>query len=714
MSDAHTVDHPELSARTRRFSLGRPRSFRIVPEADRVLFLRSTGPEDPVLRLWSLDLTGGGERIVVDAASIDQLDEDLPAEERARRERARESAGGIVQYSTSANGGIAAFTVAGQLFSADLATGAVTAEPAPTGVYDAQVDPTGRRIAFVHGGALHVVARGIASRKVVGDPDPAVTWGVAEFVAAEEMNRQRGHWWSPDGQQLLVARVDNRPVARWWIGDPANPDAAPVEHRYPAAGTANAEVSLALFGVEDGGRVDVTWDAASLPYLAAVRWTSGGPCLLVVQSRDQRRLVTLALDPTDGSTTVVQEQVGDPWLEVPVGAPRWLEDGRLLTIVDDLDAGDGGTRRLAVDGTPVTPAGLQVSSVAAEDVDGIWFTGTDEATEMHVHRLVLHDDQEPEVVRVSSGRGLYGVVASGGTHVLSSVSADSYDLRVTVHQGDTAVGSIPSRHAHPEVAALPEFLELGPDRLRAALLLPADHDSETPLPVILDPYGGPHAQRVVRSRMAFATSQWLADQGFAVLVCDGRGTPNRGPAWEHAIHLDLAEGVLEDQLTALHAAAEQVDLLDLDRVAIRGWSFGGFLSALAVLRRPDVFRAAVAGAPVTDWRLYDTHYTERYLGHPDAEPESYRSSSLIDDDGLVGAVDWDPARPPSLLVIHGLADDNVVAAHALRLSGALLADGRPHQFLPLAGVTHMTPQVTVASNLARIEASFLRDALGVA
>jgi dipeptidyl-peptidase-4 len=173
--------------------------------------------------------------------------------------------------------------------------------------------------------------------------------------------------------------------------------------------------------------------------------------------------------------------------------------------------------------------------------------------------------------------------------------------------------------------------------------------------------------------------------------------------WERAIRGDFAGPVLEDQITALEEAARlHPDALDLGRVGIRGWSFGGWLAALAVLRRPDVFHAGVAGAPVTDWALYDTHYTERYLGHPDKEPETYTRNSLLDDA---------PKLERPLLIIHGLADDNVVAAHTLRLSAALLAAGRPHTVLPLSGVTHMTPQEVVAENLLHLQVDFLRKAL---
>jgi dipeptidyl-peptidase-4 len=218
----------------------------------------------------------------------------------------------------------------------------------------------------------------------------------------------------------------------------------------------------------------------------------------------------------------------------------------------------------------------------------------------------------------------------------------------------------------------------------------------------MDPYGGPHHQEVIKVGRMWLEPQWLADQGFAVVVADGRGTGSRGPEWDRAVHLRLAEVTLEDQVDALAAVAKEVDDLDLSRVAIRGWSFGGYLAALAVLRRPDVFHAAVAGAPVTDQRLYDTFYTERYLGHPDEEPEVYERNSVIADAHLL-------QRP--LLLIHGLADDNVVAAHTLQFSSALLAAGRPHDVLPLSGVTHMTPQEVVAENLLLMQVEWLHRAL---
>jgi dipeptidyl-peptidase-4 len=281
-------------------------------------------------------------------------------------------------------------------------------------------------------------------------------------------------------------------------------------------------------------------------------------------------------------------------------------------------------------------------------------------------------------------------------------------VTVTVHTDDRPgkETTIASFAEHPSLPApSPAIFSAGEREIRTALLLPSWHEPGSGrLPVLMDPYGGPGLQRVVAAQSAFADPQWFAEQGFAVVVADGRGTPGRGPGWDRAVAGDLAGPVLEDQVAALEAAAARCADLDTGRVAIRGWSFGGYLSALAVLRRPDVFHAAVAGAPVIDWRLYDTHYTERYLGHPDRDRAAYEQSSLLGDAAKL-------QRP--LLLIHGLADDNVTVAHTLRLSSALLAAGRPHSVLPLSGVTHMTPQEEVAENLLTLQVDFLRKVLGV-
>lgn len=692
---------PERYARTRGFSLGRPRSLRVAPDGRRILFLRSVAGDDPRTALWCRE--GTDERLLADPRAL--AGDSLTAAERARRERVRETAEGITSYSTDRDLDAAAFVLGGRLYVVEVGSGHLTEEAAQAGAFDPRLSPDGAGLTHVAAGGVWVAERGDEPRLLVGGgEEEGVSWGQADFLAAEEMGRTRGHWWSPDGEVVAACRVDERRVLRWYLGDPARPEREPRPHRYPAAGTVNPSVRLALLAVGGGAPVAVDWDREALPYLPRVVWRDTGPLTLLVQSRDQRHWQVLVVDGDTGATTAVREDRDDAWLGLVPGVPAWLGGDRLVMVLDT-DRGPGGTRSVVVDGRPVSPPGLQVDRVVRAAGDSVWFTGSRDPVHRHLHRW---DAGTGEVVALTSGSGVHDGVVGGGTVVVTGASLDeapSVRIPATGRRLSSAAEA-------PVVEPAPELLVLGERELRAALLRPGRGpaaEGDGPLPVILDPYGGPHAQRVTASRHAYLTAQWLADQGYLVLVVDGRGTPGRGPAWERAVRGDLAGPVLADQVDALEAAARHEPRLDLDRVAIRGWSFGGYLAALAVLRRPDVFRAGIAGAPVADWRLYDTHYTERYLGHPDEHPGAYRRSSLVDGDGgLVGAVP--PGRPTDLLIIHGLADDNVVAAHSLRLSAALLAAGRRHRFLPLPRVTHMTP--TVAAELLGAQVDFLADTVG--
>jgi dipeptidyl-peptidase 4 len=693
-----TISFPRQSARTRRFTLGAPRGFMVSPDGSRVVYLRSRHGTDPVTCLWTVDVGDdslGEERLVVDPRELDLPgEEDLPAEERARRERAREQAGGVTAFAADAELTTAAFALSGRLFVTDLDR-EVRALDAATPVFGPRPDPTGRRVAYVARGALRVIELDSGEDRALAEPeDEQISYGMAEFVAAEEMQRMRGFWWSPEGEAVLTARVDESPVQRWHIADPANPGRRPAEVAYPAAGTPNADVSLIILGL-DGRRQPVEWDREAYPYLVEASWDTEG-ILLVVQTRDQKVMRILSADPATGRTTLVREDTDPTWLDIVTGVPSRTASGDLVWVAEDAAA-----RRLLVAGEPVTPGGLQVRSVLAVDGDTVLFTASDEPTEIHVW---AYDGSG--LTRLSSGSGVFSGRRKGGTTVVTGGRLDRFGVETTVMRAGRTLGDITSHAETPALEVNVNLIRAGEHELRTAVLLPDGYSGDEPLPVLMDPYGGPHAQRVLATRRAFAESQWLADQGFAVVVADGRGTPARGPEWERAIHRDVVGPVLEDQVTALHAAAERFPL-DLSRVAIRGWSFGGYLAALAVLHRPDVFHAAVAGAPVTDWTLYDTHYTERYLGDPNEDPEPYERASLI---RAVGDEEGTRTMRP-LLVIHGLADDNVVVAHTLRFSSALLAAGLPHSVLPLSGVTHMTPQEVVAENLMLLQVDFLKNAL---
>jgi dipeptidyl-peptidase 4 len=688
-------DYPSQAARTRNFTLGVPRNISVVGDGARVVFLRSRTGDDPVNCLWVLDVDSATELLVFDPRSLGEArDEALTPAEQARRERARESAGGVVGYATDRAGRRATFALGGQLFLADLIGGEVRSLDAAGSVDDPRLDPDATRVAYVASGALRVLDLATGDDRVVAeDDDPDVFWGLPEFIAAEEMGRHRGYWWSPDGSRIAAARVDERPVGVWHLSDPTNPATASRPVRYPAAGTPNAVVTLHLLDLAGpaGVPVDVDWKIEAFPYLARAIWAEGAPLTLLVQSRDQGTTRVLEVDEATGRTTVVREDTDPAWVELVDGSPDRLPDGRLVHTVDSEN-----TRRLAVDGQPVTPRGLQVRSILHAGPPTL-VVASEEPTEVHVWSV--EPGTEPR--RLTSSEGLHTATAGGDVAVIVSRGLEAVGPRTVVLRAGREVAEIATVAEVPVVTPRPRFLTLGDRELRAALLLPNGADPNHPLPVLLDPYGGPHAQRVTRSAAAFVTPQWLADQGFAVLVVDGRGMAGRGPAWDREVFRDFSI-TLDDQVEALQAAGERFPFVDLSRVAIRGWSFGGFLAAMAILRRPDVFHAAIAGAPVTDQRLYDTHYTERYLGLPDQEPEAYRRSSVLEDA---------PTLERPLLLIHGLADDNVVVAHSLRLSAALFEAGRPHELVLLPNLTHLARSTVVAENLLRIQADFLRRTL---
>jgi dipeptidyl-peptidase-4 len=586
-----TDSFPRQKARTRDFTLGEPRSFEVAADGSRVAFLRSPAGDDPQTALWVFDVPQQRERLVVDPGAIlgDAPAEELPPEEGARRERTRETSGGIVSYALDRDARIAAMALSGKLLVADLVRGGAKELAVPAPVFDPRPDPTGRRVAFVHERSLHVVdlANGVVTR-LAGEAHPDVSWGVADFIAAEEMHRDRGYWWSPDGDALLVTRVDDSAVPRLWISDVANPASPPRAVRYPTAGSPNATVETYLLRLDRTAPVRVNWDRDAYPYMVAAHWDAHGP-LVAVQTRDQRWLVVLGVDPSTGRTTPLTTQSDDDWVDVISGVPRRLGDARLVTV-----SAAGDAVALLIDGTPVTPPGLEVRAVLAVADDEVLFTASVEPTDVGVWRW----DAADGLASLTPAVGVHTAAAGGGVRVIGSSVIDHAGTR-------WVLGShvFESRAQTPSLSPAVELLTLGPQQLRVGLLLPRDHEPGSPLPVLLDPYGGPHFLRVQNARRLWLEPQWLADQGFAVIVADGRGTPGRGRAWAHAVKGDLAGPALDDQVAVLSEVAAQHHDLDLARVAIRGWSFGGYLAALAVLRRPDVFHAAVAGAPVTEWRL---------------------------------------------------------------------------------------------------------------
>ena len=698
MTATPTDTFPRQNARTLRFSLGRPRSFTVSDDGATVLFVRSASGTDRAGSLWRWTEEAGEVELVNPAHLLAGADEELSPEERARRERAREAAGGIVGYTVDASFSRVTFALSGRLFIAEVDGSSTSEIPVVGSVIDPRIDPTGQRVAFVADGRLHVTSIADAATRTTRTLSPVessdtVTWGLADFIAAEELDRSRGFWWSPDGDRLLAQRTDDEPVNTWFVSNPATPAAAPIAQRYPAAGTPNAEVTLWLLDLEGGAvRVDLPDDAE---YLASVHWSERGAPIAAVLDRVQRTMTWVSVDSVTGATRQLRSVSNDAWVDVVPGTGCWDDDGRLLTVeVRDDDYA------LCADGRRISPPGLHVRAVTAIGDGQTTVLASTNAGEQQVWSLA---DGGSELL--SPAEGWHAEAQGGATRVLVSATLHRA-LPVASISTATATHEVASYADHPMIEPQVTLIPGDNERPRIALLLPQYWEpGKGPLPVLMDPYGGPHHASVAHHQGAFRESQWFADQGFAVVVVDGRGTPG-APSWERAVRGNFAGPVLEDQVVGLHAVAHAFPELDLDRVAIRGWSFGGYLAALAVIDRPDVFHAAIAGAPVTNWKLYDTGYTERYLGVPrDDDDAAYVRSSLLERA---------PRLTRPLQLIHGLADDNVFVAHSLQLSQVLTEHGRPHEVLPLTGITHMATQEDVAENLLTMQVDFLRRSLGIA
>ncbi|WP_344635987.1 S9 family peptidase [Kitasatospora cystarginea] len=683
-----------LSARTGRFTFGAPRAYTLAEDGSRLLLLRSTGPEDPVDRLHLLDTATGEERLVADPAALapgrSGHRDELPTLERRLRERIRLVAAGIGGYAATADLSTAVFVLDGRLFRTDTATGTSTELPVAGPAFDPRPDATGERVAYVAEDALYVTPEPTPL-----SPADGARWGVAEFAAAEELGRSRGHWWRPDGGALLAARVDESALPRRYFADPAHPGDPAEDFAYPQAGGPNADVQLWVLGL-DGSRVRLRWDAAAFPYVCAASWASDEELLLTVADRLQQNVLLLTADPATGETRELSRTTDEFWVDDLPGTPARLSDGRLLTAHDTPQA-----RGLALDGEPLDTTGLQIRRVV-----GRWRgrllceTGRGDPADQYVH-LIDPDGGAPELL--TTGPGAHSALAAANTLLLTSADAEGIRRRLLLDglldgrelQLADLSAALPHR-VRPQLARVTDRA------LPTAVVYPRDHSPGRGLPVLLDVYGGPGFQAVAAEPRRWQLRQWWADQGFAVVTTDNRGTPFVSPDFTRAIFRRFSQVALDDQVDALHALAERHPDLDLGRVGVRGWSYGGYFAALAVLRRPDVFHAASAGAPPTDFRQYDTAYTERYLALPQDNPEGYADDCLLTDA---------PGLTRPLLLIHGLADDNVHPSHTLLLSEALTKAGRPHSVLPLPGVTHLTPG-GVNEQVTQAELAFLRSALG--
>ena len=685
------------AAATFNFRLGVPTLLAITH--DGAVLFRRTPPREFASDLFELSPDGTVKTLATVAELLGATQEQLSNAEKARRERSRTATKGVVDIDVSEDGHLVLIPLGGVFHLLDRRTGKRRVVDPGGAAYDPHLAPDGSAIAFVRDGDLWLVAPGGAPRRLTNHPE-GFEYGVAEFAAQEELGRRRGFWWSPDSKQLAFQRSDLRAVDTIYVADPRHPETPPVPFKYPRAGTPNAIVDLGLIAVAGGSPTWVAWDLANHGYLAAVDWPKRGSLTALVLDRAQTEVQLLAIDPATGRTKPLVTEHDDAWINVNVGAPRWLEDGSgFLWMTEARGAWTLELRRPdgSLDRALTTPD-LGLRRLVGLDTGAAIVEASADPPRQDVYRIPL-DGSQP--MRLTEGAGVSGATAKHGVVVIDTALA-------TGGRSITAITPA-GRRELPSVAEQPrlvpttvlETVEVAGRTHHVAITRPRTFAPGQRFPVLLKVYAGPHVATVVAARDTYVMDQWYADAGFVVVRSDGRGTPNRGAAWERAIHGDLITAPLDDQIAALQAVGARHPELDLEHVGVFGWSFGGYVAAMAVLLRPDVFKAAVAGAPVTDWALYDTAYTERYMKPPQDNAAGYASTSALTHAAKL-------ARP--LLVIHGITDDNVHFAHTLALIEELYVAGKRAEVITLSA-THMVPDPKL--NLAReqVQVDFFRQHL---
>lgn len=667
-----------------------PRLPKLSPDGRYATMLRNRDSDRERYDLWAVDTTTGQARMLVDSERLGS-GAALSEEEMMRRERARVSGvRGIVNYDWSPDGRAILVPLDGDLFLAALDGNVRRLTETEATELDARVSDTGRYVSFVRGQNLYVIdsASG-AERQLTQDGGGTVSWGSAEFVAQEEMDRNTGHWWSPSDRYVAVARVDEtqvRTVTRTAIGAEGT---RVFEQRYPAAGTPNAVVELYVMAPDGSGRVKVDLGSDSDYYLARVDWTHDGSALLVQrESRDQRRLDMLRVDPATGRSTILFSETAETWLNLHSNL-RPLADGSLIW-TSERDGFSHIYRFRNGRWTQLTRGRWMVREIEGIDerAGRIYFTGNmDTPLEDHLYWVDMRRPRAPQ--RVTEA-GWWNETGMDESATRALIFRSNPDQPRQVYLADTTgrrlawieENRLGQDHPYaPYLAshATPTFgtirAEDGTD-LHYKLLSPPREPGRR-YPVFVQVYGGPGAGRQVTRGWTSPLHQYLVDRGWIVFSVDGRGSPDRGKAFEDAIHRAMGGVEVRDQLAGVQWLRGQ-DFVDADRIAVYGWSYGGYMTLRLLQGAPGTYAAGIAGAPVTRWELYDTHYTERYLGNPATDASPYTASNAVAVDRIA-----DP-----LLLMHGMADDNVVFENSTTLIGALQQRSIPFDMMVYPGATH--------------------------
>jgi len=677
---------------------------KVSPDGQRVTFLQGRADDQEQQDLWEYNIADGEKRLLVDSVALIGGEEELDEVELARRERARISSSGIVEYAWSPDGKALLFPLGGDVYYLELGSDPRRLTQTEATETDAKISPMGRYVSFVREQNLYVIdlATGV-ERAITTDGGDVISFGMAEFVAQEEMYRSTGYWWAKDDSRIAFARVDESGVDLKNRYEIDAKGVTTVAQRYPFAGTANAVVQLFVMDLASGEVSEIDLGENSDIYLVRVDFSPDGTLAIQRQSRDQKTLELIFIDPETLAQTVVLREEQPNWINLHSDL-SFLDGGERFIWTSErsgfnhiyLYRKDGTLIRQLTDGEwAVAQTDRSGGAVRMVDEAGgyAWFMGFPETTtEKHLYRVSLDGG---EIQQMTPPGGWYsGSVSADGNFFVENGQAPLRPPYTAIRSASgeliTYITENPLDESHPYYPYLAGHREYTFGTLEAEdgtllnykMMLPAGFDPAKKYPAIVYFYGGPGGPQVtktwpVNGRMD-GFNQVLARNGYVQFTVDNRGTSERGKAFEDVIYRNMGDYEVRDQLRALEWLKSQ-PFVDADNVGVDGWSYGGYLTLMLMLKAPGAYKAGIATAPVTNWRLYDTHYTERYMGDPNDGDGRYETSSpMTYADNLS-----DP-----LLIIHGMADDNVFFDHTVQMIDALQEASIPFEMMTYPGKRH--------------------------
>jgi dipeptidyl-peptidase 4 len=672
----------------------RARGVALSPDGRSVTYIKTRETDLSISDLWVADVAGGEPRMLIDGKLLAPAARELSEAEKARRERAGVATRGVVDYAWDDQGRLILAPVEGDVWVYDIAAGrARQLTRTAADEIDAKVSPKGRFVSFVREDDLYVIpAAGGAERALTSGGTELKSWGTAEFIAQEEMDRHTGYWWSPDESRIAVALVDQTGVDVVERPEVGAAGARVVPQRFPRAGRPNARVELFIQPLPGGARVRVDLGPDPDIYLARADWSKDGRTLYVQrQSRDQRRLDLLAVDPANGRSRILLAETSRHWVDLHDDF-RPLADGSFLWSSER-----GGVRQLYLYGADgrlirqVTRQGWPIDKLeGVDEARGMAiFGGLERPTERRLYAVSYRSPAEPQPLTPPGGWWTVTVAKSGGAFA-GTYEDPKTPPQTALYQADgTRVRWIEEnalRAGHPFWPYRERLREPRFGTIKAAdghdlwwsLRTPPGFDPSRRYPVIVQVYGGPSGPRVL-ANWHTPEDQLLLDAGYVLFRLDNRGVANRDVRFKTTIDRRLGQLEVEDQIAGARYL-QTLPFVDPGRIGVTGWSYGGYMTLLLLTAPDSPFKAGVAGAPVTDWRLYDTHYTERFMGKPSENPDGYERSEVVRR--------LPRLQPGSLMLIHGMADDNVTFDHSTRVLYALQAEGVPFETMVYPGLRH--------------------------